>query len=159
MPFVWSWPGRFGEGVRSNGLASQIDFAPTILDLCGVAIPEGRTPDKVHCAAQRSPWPGRSLRPVLTGECDNVRDWVIVENDEDYLGTVVRTFITDDHKLTVYSGHDDWGELFDRRNDPQELHSLWNAPASQPLKRDLQAQLMRCYLEEESPLPRRMTHA
>lgn len=49
---VAHWPaGIKGRGVTSNGLASSIDLAPTILEAAGVAIPESVQ--------------GRSLRPVF----------------------------------------------------------------------------------------------
>ncbi len=159
MPFIWSWPGHFPAGVRTAGLASQIDFAPTLLDLCGVAIPEGPRPAEPVAAHERDPWPGRSLAPVLLGQEKKVRDWVIVENDEDYLGTNVRSFITNRYKLTVYAGHPEWGELFDLQEDPEERRNLWDEPEAKALKTALQAKYMECALEEEVPLPRRMTHA
>ena len=40
----------------------------------------------------------------------------------------VRTFMTDDWRLTHYKG-ENWGELYDRRNDPDESHNLWDEPA------------------------------
>lgn len=159
MPFIWSWPGHFPEGARTPGLASQIDFAPTVLDLCGVDIPEGPIPSEPESPRQRLPWPGKSLTPVLAGQEKKVRDWVIVENDEDYLGANVRTFITNRYKITVYSGHEDWGELFDLKEDPNEFNNLWDEPEAKNLKTALLAKFMHCYLEEDSVLPRRLTHA
>lgn len=157
IPFIWSWPGHFRSGEHRSGLVSQIDFAPTILDLCGVPIPEGPVPAEPEAPCQIRPWPGYSLRPMLEGDY-HVRERVIVENDEDYLGTRVRTLINDRYKLTVYSG-EDYGELFDRERDPHELHNLWNDPAAQHIRTALKAELLDAYLDEESPLPRRLTHA
>lgn len=159
MPMIWSWPGHIAEGTRADGLATQTDLAPTLLDLCGLPIPEGPCPAQPVAPYQRAPWPGHSLLPILRGEVQRVRDWVIVENDEDYLGSAVRSFITDEYKLTVYSGHPDWGELFDRRNDPGELHNLWDDPAMQETRSRLMQEFLYAYLEEESALPRRITHA
>jgi len=159
MPFIWSCPGRVPEGVRTQGLATQIDFAPTVLDVCGVPIPEGTRPDEPVAPCQRRPWPGHSLVPQLTGKADSVRDYVIVENDEDYLGSDVRSYITKDHKLTLYSGRPDWGELFDRAGDPDEFHNLWDDPPSQGLKAQLIEEFAYAYLDEETPLRRRMAHA
>ncbi len=159
MPLIWSCPGRFPESVRTPGLASQLDFAPTILDLCGAAMPEGETPEEPVAKCQLPALPGRSLAPVLFGQEKKVRDWVIVENDEDYLGTRVRTFLTNRYKLTLYSGHEDWGEIFDLQEDPRELHNLWRRPEAKGLKQALIAKFMHCYLEEEPAAPRRLSHA
>jgi arylsulfatase A-like enzyme len=129
-----------------------------VLDFCGVPIPEGPVPAVVEAPAQLPPWPGHSLRPVLEGRAEAVREHVIVENDEDYLGLRVRTFITARHKLTVYAGRP-WGELFDLQQDPLELHNLWDRPEAAPLKEWLRSQLLDAYLLEDSALPRRMGHA
>jgi arylsulfatase A-like enzyme len=157
VPTLWRVPGQPG-GHATQALASQLDFAPTVLDFCGVPIPEGPVPAVVEAPAQLPPWPGHSLRPVLEGRAEAVREHVIVENDEDYLGLRVRTFITARHKLTVYAGRP-WGELFDLQQDPLELHNLWDRPEAAPLKEWLRSQLLDAYLLEDSALPRRMGHA
>jgi arylsulfatase len=159
MPMIWSWPGRIPAGARTDTLACQVDFAPTVLDLCDVPIPEGPHPETPEAPCQKPPWPGCPLTPVLTRTARSVRDYVIVENDEDYIGASIRSYITRDHKLTIYSGRPDWGELFDRRKDPKELNNLWNARGSQRLKNKLIRELAYVYLDEETPLPRRLTHA
>lgn len=41
IPMIVSWPGHIKAGSEhSNGLVSTIDMAPTVLDICGVDIPE-----------------------------------------------------------------------------------------------------------------------
>jgi arylsulfatase A-like enzyme len=159
MPMIWSCPGHFSAGVRTPGLASQLDFAPTVLDLCGVSIPEVTAPSEPEAKLQRAPWPGKSLVSVLKGQEKKVRDWVIVENDEDYLGVTLRTFITNRYKITIYGEREDWGELFDLRSDPDEFRNLWHDPQSQQLKNALLAKFLHCYIGEDSPLPRRVGHA
>lgn len=159
IPLVWRWPGRVAAGARTAGLASQIDLVPTVLDLCGVAPDEGPNPETPEAPLQCPPLPGVSLRAQLTGNRGAVRDRVVIENDEDYLGTCLRTLVTQEYKLTVYSRHPDWGELFDRRNDPCEVHNLWNDAGAAAVKGRLMGELLNAYLDEQSPLPRRMTHA
>ncbi len=159
MPLIWRWPGRIAPGSRTPGLAGQIDFVPTVLDLCGVAMSEGPCPETPEAPLQCRALPGVSLRGQLEGHCEKARDRLVVENDEDYLGTVLRTLITEQYKITVYSRHRDWGELFDRKGDPSELHNLWDDPAARPVKERLLGELLYAYLDEQSPLPRRITHA
>lgn len=159
IPLIWRWPGRIAPRVRTAGLASQIDFVPTVLDICGVTPDEGPHPETPEAPLQCPPLPGVSLVEQLTGERVSVRDRVVIENDEDYLGTCVRTLVTEEYKLTVYSRHPDWGELFDRHDDPDELHNLWSDPSADELKQRLMGELLTAYLDEQSPLPRRITHA
>ena len=124
IPFIWNWPGRIRQGARVESITGQIDFAPTILDFCGVPIPEGQIPCEPEALLMRAPWPGRSLRRVIEGKEEKVRDAIIVENDEDYLGLKVRTMVSEDYKITIYPGHE-FGEIFDLKEDPLELNNLW----------------------------------
>jgi arylsulfatase A-like enzyme len=82
----------------------------------------------------------------------------VVENDEDYLGLRLRSLITERYKVTAYPGQE-YGELFDLREDPGELHNLWHDPASRELKRNLLIRLMERLVETDSRLPRRVSHA
>lgn len=158
IPFIWSWPGHFEEGIKTQGLASQIDFAPTILDLCGVEIPQGKVPPKVEADKMPEPWPGKSLKPQLEGMVKSLNDYVIVENDEDYIGLRVRSFITDRYKLTIYPGQI-YGELFDLKEDPNELHNLWDNPGYEKLIEDLKCKFLDAYIMQDNALPRRLCHA
>ena len=66
VPFIASLPGRVPEGAVHEGLCSQYDFMPTILDYVGVANPEA---DKL---------PGRSFAAALKGETDGGAEQVVV---------------------------------------------------------------------------------
>ena len=159
VPSLWRLPQHFRPGLASDALVSHLDFAPTILDLAGLPIPEGIAPPKRECERQRPPWPGHSLVPLLTGEADSVQDSVIAELDEDYLGLQLRTLITEDHWLTVYGGGREFGELYDLKEDPRQLNNLWSDDGHRTLKRDLQAELLYRLVETDSVLPRRLCHA
>ena len=64
VPLIFSWPGRFAQGLKSDALVELLDKAPTLLELAGLGVPE-----RMH---------GRSLLPILTGEADanHHRDFV-----------------------------------------------------------------------------------
>lgn len=158
VPMIWSWPGHFSEGVVSPPIISHLDVAPTLLDLAGVAIPEGIVAREPEAPAQLPPWPGHSLQLLLRGRTEAVRSRVLVENDEDYLGLRLRTLITERYHMTVYAGQP-YGELFDLVEDPRQLHNLWNRAGYQNLKRELQEQLLEEIILTDSPLPRRTAHA
>ena len=165
VPGIWRYPRRFPAGRVSSALASHLDVAPTLLELAGVPVPESgplwpaASPETSRMMA---PWPGRSLVPVLTGERDRVQDAVVVENDEDYLGLRLRTLITETHQLTTYVGDDGeqpFGELFDLRRDPGQLHNLWQAPEARALKLELKERLLAELVRTDNRLPRRLCHA
>ncbi|HJN18006.1 MAG TPA: sulfatase-like hydrolase/transferase, partial [Armatimonadota bacterium] len=158
VPFIWSWPGHFDGGEETDALASMLDFAPTVLDLAGVPIPEGDVPLAPETENQLPPWPGHSLTPILSGQASAVQQSVLIENDEDYLGLRLRTLVTDRYKITAYPGQP-YGELFDLQSDPSEQHNLWDAPAHAATKSALLIQLLEKLTETDTVLPRRMCHA
>ena len=158
VPTIWSWPGHFGEGVVSEALTNQLDFAPTVLDLAGVPIPEGIASDPPEAARQLPAWPGASLGQLLAGQASKVHDQLLVENDEDYLGLRLRTLITEDYQITAYPGQP-YGELFDRGEDPGQLHNLWNDQGYQGVKSELLIRLMAEIVRTDNVLPRRTSHA
>ena len=82
------------------------------------------------------------------------RDAVIVENHHQTGDAVhLRTVVTRRHKLTVYRGRPDWGELFDLESDPAERYNLYHREPR------LRAELMQAMLQadlarEWCPTPR-----
>ncbi|MEM7734478.1 MAG: sulfatase-like hydrolase/transferase [Deinococcota bacterium] len=159
VPMIWSWQGHI-KSQQTQALISLLDFAPTILDLAQVAVPEG--PSSPEAPQQPPAWAGRSQVPVLMGEQANVQDAVLIENDEDYLGLRLRTLVTANHKLTTYTsatGPEPYGELFDLENDLHELYNLWSKADYQALKLDLTQHLHHKIVETDSALPRRISHA
>lgn len=158
VPGIWRWPARFQQNMVSQALISHLDFAPTVLDLAGVPIPEGRTPPRPEADNQRPPWPGRSFLPILVGEQERTQDSVLTEFDADYLGLRLRTLITDTHQMTIYAGQP-YGELFDLIDDPGQLHNRWDDPAMKGTRAELTERLLHRLAETDNVLPRRMGHA
>lgn len=114
VPLLVRWPKLAGASGRVvDSMALNIDFAPTMLDLAGVAIPPEMQ--------------GRSLRPLLEDKVP--ADWrrsyfyeYFYENN--YFSPTVTAVRTETQKLILYPGHDDWTELFDLKTDPFEMHNL-----------------------------------
>ncbi|MCA9835569.1 MAG: sulfatase-like hydrolase/transferase [Trueperaceae bacterium] len=159
IPMIWSWKNHVKKQ-ETRALMSLLDFAPTVLELAGVPVPEG--PASAEAPMQPPAWAGRSQVPVLTGSADKVQDAILVENDEDYLGLRLRTLITPRYKLTTYTGHrglEPYGELFDLEHDPHELHNLWHSADHGSLKAELFEALLSKIIETDSAVPRRLSHA
>lgn len=152
VPMIWSWPGHFEEGKRVETVASHEDLLPTMLDLCSVT-----SPHAVYEPSYReSPptWPGDSLLPLLTSDADPRDRSTIVETDEDYLGLWPRTLVTDRYKLTIYP-EQGYGELFDLKNDPEELHNLWDNDEYSDVKDSLYKELIDELVLQEGAIPSR----
>jgi arylsulfatase A-like enzyme len=126
VPLIFSQPGRFKEGLRSDALVELLDIPPTLLELAGL-----RVPDTMH---------GKSLLPILTGLADpgHHRDFVrceyyeVLEGPRSY-ATMLRTRR---YKMVIYHGHEP-GELFDLTKDPHEFDNQWDNPAYAAVRFDL----------------------
>ena len=117
-------------------MTSLLDFAPTILDIANVPIPDDCPADQPEAPDAPPAWPGRSLAQVLTGEDTSLASTALIEMDEDYLGFKMRTLVTQRYRLASYSGQE-YGELFDLENDPNEFQNLWDDPASRNIRDEL----------------------
>ena len=154
-PFFIRWPSRFPQGQTHEGVVSLLDFAPTILDIAGVPIPEGPKPPISVSDYEPEPWPGRSLVPILTGEEKGTTGSALVEDDQDGLGFRARTLVTQRYRLTAYSGQP-YGELFDLQEDPQEVWNLWDNPEYRSIRDELRLEMLDKIMSTDYPLPRRM---
>ncbi len=127
VPLIFSLPGHFVQGLKSEALVELVDKVPTLLDIVGLPIPE-----LMH---------GRSLLPILRGEADAGfhRDFVRCEY-YDALDMRDHTYATmyrdKQHKLVVYHGHTE-GELYDLSVDPDEYNNLWHITEKQEIKLEL----------------------
>ncbi len=127
VPMIWSWPGYFPQGLRSDALVGLMDVAPTLVELAGLPVPPAMQ--------------GKSLLPILTGAAspDHHRDFVRSEY-YDAVNLPDRSFATmyrdRKWKLVVYHDHN-LGELYDMEHDPYEFDSLWDDPVYADVKMDL----------------------
>jgi arylsulfatase A-like enzyme len=108
VPLLVRWPGVVKAGSVRDEIVLNLDYAETILDLAGHAVP--------------SDMQGRSLVPLLKGEV--VEDW----REAFYYRYYFSHFDTPAHmgvrtateKLIHLDGMDHW-ELYDLKNDPSEV--------------------------------------
>ncbi len=129
MPFIIRWPGVISPETKSTALIQNIDYAPTFLELAGAPVP--------------AEMQGRSLLPVLTGDCEPPSDWrdsiyyAYYENASVHNVPLHDGVRTGRYKLMFYPRTREWN-LFDLEKDPQELTSLHDDPNYAPILRALQ---------------------
>lgn len=162
MPLLVRYPRAVPAGLSSRDIVLNVDFAPTLLDLGGVPVPERMQ--------------GRSFRGVLRGETPAdwrrsmyYRYWV----HQDVMHHVWAHYgvRTDRYKLIYYyaepcgvSGASprrrtpEW-ELFDLDRDPDELRNVVGEPAYRDVRAQLAGELRRLQREvgdvDCAPLPER----
>jgi uncharacterized sulfatase len=101
---------------------------------------------------------GISHAAGLQGKDGDKRDFIYLEYDESYLSDRLRQLRSHDWALTFYA-NSDYGLLFDRQNDPNELHNLWDSPAHQSVKKDLLVELLKQTSRADDWLPAKKCHA
>lgn len=120
MPLIVRWPGKVRPGTRCAAMVQNIDYAPTMLDAVGLT-----TDWDVH---------GISLMPLLTGGGETPSGWrdtIYYRYIDGGHGVAQHSAIrTDDFKLLYFDRPRNeaeeksrW-ELYDLKNDPQEMHNL-----------------------------------
>ncbi|TXT61687.1 MAG: putative Arylsulfatase [Promethearchaeota archaeon] len=116
LPFIWRVPHFTTPGTVSDSLISSIDYPKTLLNLLGIK-------ERYHPPDMQ----GKDFSPILKNPEMEVRDCCYIENDEEIgpLKSRLRHLITKEYKLTVYQSNPEHGDLYDRINDPLELHNLW----------------------------------
>lgn len=136
VPLLVRYPRLTPQPAARDELVLNIDIAPTILDLAGLAaVP----------AMQ-----GRSWRPLLTGGA--APDWrqsflaeYILED-----GFAIPTTVcarTTGAKIVFWPGQPDWCELFDLTNDRYEVTNVFFQPGHEALRAGLRAEFDRLLAE------------
>ncbi len=146
MPLLMSWPNGISVDGDIPDIVTNVDFAPTLLDLCGIEAPESVQ--------------GRSFAPILRNEpIDDqptsmyYRYWM--HRDGAHLCPAHYGVRTATHKLIVYY-NDPLGqpgahgpaspmeyELYDLEADPYETINLWDSPDAARVQVELLAELSR----------------
>jgi len=126
IPLLVRYPKQFEKGKVLDEMALNIDIAPMLLDLAGVAIP--------------TEMQGKSLAPLASGKKTDWRKSFLAEYFQENRFPATPTTLavrTDTAKLIKYPGHDEWTELFDLSTDPYETKNL----AKNPEHKDLLAKM------------------
>jgi arylsulfatase A-like enzyme len=150
IPLVIRYPRLKQPGNVSNALVMNVDFAPTILDLAGVDVPNAMQ--------------GESLRPVLEGREVDWRksvyyayyenSWVLHGQGDDAMAEPYQYFTphrigphrgvrTEQYKLIEYYGEGDYWEMFDLKSDPNELKNVYCDPHYSEIVTELKRELQR----------------
>jgi hypothetical protein len=67
----------------------------------------------------------------------------------------LRHLVTENYKLTVYEGVPNYGDLYHRKEDPNELNNLWNNKDFNETRLEMLHQLYREDLKSQGRFPKR----
>jgi arylsulfatase len=123
VPLVVAGPGVERLGVRGP-LVEAIDLGPTFLAMAGLEPLAGAS--------------GKSLQPLLAGAETELRDCVFSEHGARVMAR------TQEWKLVLYLG-ESYGELYDLRSDPEELHNRYDDAEAGTARSDMVERTMHWY--------------
>lgn len=141
-PLLVRWPGVTQPGAVNTDMVSNLDFAETLLDAAGIAVP--------------AEMQGHSLVPLLRGSTpDDWRKSFYYQYFEYPVPHKVMPHygvVTDRYKLVRFYGtKDEYWELFDLAKDPGELDNRYDQPEYAEIRRDLATELQRLRTELKVP--------
>lgn len=146
IPLIWKVPG-LTDSCMSDSLVSTVDIPKTILRLLDIK-------ERHHPPGMQ----GFDVSQILENPNHTVRDSILIENDEEVgpLEARLRHLITEDYKLTIYEGSENFGDIYHRKNDPHELNNLWNDHAFRDNKFKLVNKLLQENLKAQTKYPKRI---
>ncbi|MES2416708.1 MAG: sulfatase [Bacteroidota bacterium] len=130
-PFIVRYPGVVKPGTIMPQLVSNVDFAPTFLQLAGIEVPTAMQ--------------GKSFDRILKNPAEKFRESVYYHYYE-YPGehSVMKHFgiRTDRYKLIRFYGAQNFWELYDLKTDPHETINLFNKKGQEALISSLKKKLL-----------------
>ena len=132
MPLIVKWPGVTKAGSRSKQMVQNLDYAQTFLQMAGANIPANMQ--------------GKSLVPILkNGRAENWRDSIYYHYYEyPSVHMIPRHYgiRTERYKLIhFYQFGNEW-EMYDLKEDPDELTNIYGKSSKETLQKDLKKQLV-----------------
>ena len=137
MPFIVRYPKKVKAGTVNEDVVTNIDFAPTFLDLAGI-----KTTEKLQ---------GKSFKPVLEGKTP--KDWRQAAYyhyyEFPYWHHIQPHYGIRTQKYTLahfYYNIDKW-EFYDLEKDPKQMNNAINDPKYAGIIADLKKQLKQLMVE------------
>lgn len=129
VPGILRYPRRIKPGRTEQALLSHVDYAPTLLSLCGVPIPKAMQ--------------GTDLSRLVTGETHTGPGSAFLQIFGPYAGDRTpagwRGVRTERYKFARFQ--DKPWVLYDLKEDPREENNLATDPAAAALRRGLESQI------------------
>jgi arylsulfatase A-like enzyme len=131
VPMMVSFPGRVKPGTKSDEMVLNLDLAPTLLEIAGLAVP-----DEMQ---------GKSFLPLAEGT-PNIswrKDWLYEYYEYPGFENVrpCRGVRTTRYKLIHFFIEPQEWELYDLQADPDEMNNLYGQPGNEELTAQLKARL------------------
>jgi arylsulfatase len=165
IPLIVSWPGQITPGQRHDAFVCIEDILPTLTDLLGWDTPPGVQGQSMAPLLRGGDYCSREAifgeiglegRPYEVGEWTTFPQGSLTpdftpQNKKGGIGRI-KSVRTRRWKLVHYPGQS-YGELYDIKADPWELHNLYKQHSYQSVIDELRLKLLDWTIESEDGLP------
>lgn len=155
MPLVIRYPAEIPAGTEAEStLVQNIDFAPTLLDWCGIDKPQGMQGESFRAVAgggDKAVKPGKNWRNTLYyryWENPGIHNVMQHAGVHDGRWKLVYFFT---NETPVPAEH--FFELYDLKNDPDEMHNLYGTQGTEKQSARLMKEMKRLADYYEDALP------
>ena len=137
IPTAWYWKGHFGPE-RIDSFIENTDLFPTVCDLLDTEIP---------CQVQGDSYAGiLRFSSSGPGPAPHTREMVFFDDSS------VKGLRTRRYRLAYCHGIENWGELYDLQEDPQERFNRFDEPAYAGVQGALMQELLNWMIRTEQPV-------
>jgi len=140
MPFIIKYPNVVKAGTINNDITSNIDFAPTLLDIAHI-----KTSTKMQGKSFATLFSGKTPKNWRQSMYYHYYEWPFWHHVQPHYG--IRT-----QKYTLahfYYNIDVW-ELYDLEKDPTQIHNIYNDPQYTNIVSNLKSQLKDLMIEYDN---------
>lgn len=141
MPMVMKWPGHIKPGTVVDGLTQNIDFAPTFLNMCGINVPSDMQGISFKEMVEKAKKPKNWRKSLYY----HYYEFPGFHSVRAHYGVKMERY-----KLMHFYVDDKW-ELFDIKEDPNELHNLYGEKGTEKITQKLKKELVRLQKEYNVP--------
>jgi arylsulfatase A-like enzyme len=131
MPLLMRFPGRIQPGRVDEHIVTNLDFAPTFLELSGVPIPKDK--QGLSLAGLIKDEPAQEWRDAIYY---HYYEYPSVHMAKRHFGIRTKKY----KLIHFYYDIDRW-ELYDLENDPKELNNVYNNPLYSETAGELKSKL------------------
>lgn len=141
VPLLIRWPGTIEPGTKIAEMVTNLDTAPSILGMLGIAPP------------REAKWQGQDFAPLLRGRHTDWRDTLFGQYDLHNSGLAyMRMIRTGKWKLVRHHRANFLDELYNLESDPGENRNLYNASQHAAVREELQKRLAAWQKSIDDPL-------
>ena len=151
-PLIMSLPAAYGgkQGVTSDAMVQNIDYAPTFLQATGVAIPQDIQGESVLGEIKKIV---KSREPRAKSKLKNrILYYHYYEYPDEHRVNRHFGIRTPRYSLMRFYGDVNQWELYDLKRDPENMHNLYGKPGTLNLTRKLKKKLLQLQEFYDDPI-------